>query len=120
MDVIPCTGVIINSAYSLGWDSDVTMFEHFKVPIWVYWPSNVVHHKAWNKYMPSAADITAATQPSSGSHQGNDQWGIELGWSTQSDDNTWSDQNLSKDDLWRTDLWGMQPNDLAPVSIVQP
>ncbi|KAG1904824.1 uncharacterized protein F5891DRAFT_1258106 [Suillus fuscotomentosus] len=40
-DTISCTGIIINSAYGLSWDMDVLMFEHFKVPIWVYWPSTI-------------------------------------------------------------------------------
>lgn len=113
-DAVPRTGMIINSAYGLSWDADVTMYERFKVPIWVYWPPNTVHHKAWHKYLPSTTDIAAATT--------RNPWGIESGWGTQSDDNTWgvqSDDNPSKEFSWGTDPWGTQSNDPAPVLDVQ-
>ncbi|KAG2339629.1 hypothetical protein BDR05DRAFT_1003138 [Suillus weaverae] len=113
-DAMPCTGTIINSAYGLGWDTDVAMFERFKVPIWVYWASNMVHHRAWKNYLPSATDIGAV--------QRNDKWGIESGWGTQFDNNAWgpkNDGNLSNDDSWGNDLWDTLLNDLAPASIVQ-
>ncbi|KAG1850422.1 hypothetical protein F4604DRAFT_1934422 [Suillus subluteus] len=35
MDAVLHTGMIVNPAYSLGWDTDVAMFERFKAPIWV-------------------------------------------------------------------------------------
>jgi hypothetical protein len=121
-DAVPHTDMIVNSAYSLGWDTDVAMFECFKVPIWVYWASNMVHHRIWKNYLPSATDIAAATQR-------NDHWGIESDWSTGVNDNVWGevkdDGNLSHDDLWGNDPWGTLSNNpapapIVPASIVQP
>ncbi|KAG2045874.1 hypothetical protein BDR06DRAFT_1015224, partial [Suillus hirtellus] len=114
-DVVPRTGMIINGAYGLSWDTDVLMFEHFHVPIWVYWPPNVLPNKTWNRYLPSAEDIAAATHTSLGGLQGNNQWG------TQSHDDPWGTQ--SNDDPWGTqsndDPWGAQSNEQTPASAVQ-
>ncbi|KAG2742036.1 hypothetical protein P692DRAFT_20703030, partial [Suillus brevipes Sb2] len=119
-DSVPRTGMIINAAYGLSWDTDVVMFEHFRVPIWVFWPPNVLPNKTWNRYFPSAEDIAAATHTSwGGSQGGNNQRGI------RSDDNPWGAQ--SSDDPWGTQSndnpWGAQSqsndSEQTPASAVQ-
>ncbi|KAG1718991.1 hypothetical protein EDD22DRAFT_963485 [Suillus occidentalis] len=123
-DVVPRTGMIINGAYGLSWDTDVLMFEHFHVPIWVYWPPNVVPHKTWNRYFPSAEDIAAATHTNWGGSQ-DGPWGIQL------DDNLWGVQSNSDPCGARSDgdpggfhwsnddPWGSQSNEQTPASVVQ-
>ncbi|KAG1849477.1 hypothetical protein F4604DRAFT_1687376 [Suillus subluteus] len=76
-DVVPRNGMIINGAYSLAWDTDVIMFEHFKVLIWVYWPPDIPGNKTWKRYIPSAEDLAGATCATSASPdlQNNDAWG---------------------------------------------
>lgn len=117
-DAVPRTGMIINSAYGLSWDPDVVMFERFKVPIWVYWASNMVHHRAWKNYLPSATDIAAARNRK-------DQWGVqsdENPWGVKNDDNPWgveNDDNPSHGNSWGNDPWGTPSNDPAPAPIIQ-
>ncbi|KAG2046348.1 hypothetical protein BDR06DRAFT_977538 [Suillus hirtellus] len=110
-DGVPHTGMIINAAYGLSWDTDVLMFEHYQVPIWVYWPPNVLPNKTWNRYLPSAENIAAATHASwGGSQGGNNQWGIwpdDNPWGAQSNDALWGAQSQSND------------SEQTPVSAVQ-
>jgi hypothetical protein len=74
--------MIINSAHNLGWDLDVHMFEHFNVPIWVYWPPNFVIGKRWKHHAPCAEAIVVATEKSL--------WGARSdGWSAQFNGNPW-------------------------------
>ncbi|KAG2056607.1 hypothetical protein BDR06DRAFT_1005910 [Suillus hirtellus] len=124
-DVIPCTGMIINGTYSLSWDTNVLMFEHFHVLIWVYWPPNVIPHKTWNCYIPSAEDVTAATDTNWGGSQGNDLWGIQLDdnlWGIQSNSDPWvaqSNGDPGGSHWFNNDPWGSQSNEQTPASAVQ-
>ncbi|KAG1739616.1 hypothetical protein EDD22DRAFT_959348 [Suillus occidentalis] len=88
-DAVPRNGMIINGAYSLSWDPDVIMFEHYKVPIWVHWPSGISGNRIWKLYCPSADDLARATSATSSELQNNDAWGIQSdshSWLAQPDD----------------------------------
>ncbi|KAG1889264.1 hypothetical protein F4604DRAFT_2015519 [Suillus subluteus] len=97
-DAVPRNGMIINGAYSLAWDTDVIMFEHYKVPIWVHWPPGVSGNRIWKLYCPSADDLARATSATSSELQNNDAWGI------QSDSHSWL----------------AQPNDICDPESSQP
>jgi hypothetical protein len=86
-DAVPRNGMIINGAYSLAWDVDVTMFERFKVPIWVHWPADIPGDKTWKRYLPSAEDLAPATRATSNEFQNSDPWGDQFDpWLAQSND----------------------------------
>jgi hypothetical protein len=103
-DITPRNGMIINGGYSLAWDTDVIMFEHFKVLIWVYWPPDIPGNKIWKHYIPSAEQLTGVTCATSASPslQNNNAWGV------QADSHSWLAQ---PNDTWDPEL--SQP---APLS----
>ncbi|KAG1881332.1 uncharacterized protein F5891DRAFT_1199601 [Suillus fuscotomentosus] len=109
---VPRTGTIINSAHSLGWDSDVHMFERFNVPTWVYWPPDGVVGKRWKNHAPCAEAIAVATEKSL--------WGDQSDanpWGAQFDGNPWG--SLTDGDPWAAqanDPGSLQLNDPQPVS----
>jgi hypothetical protein len=114
-DATPRNGVIINGANGPSWNSLVFMFERLKVPIWVYCPSDVPLSKDWRKYLPSAADIAAATRATSqsGIQSDDNPWGVESPWVVHSNDNPWvvhdnpSQSNPSQSSDWgNDDPWG--------------